>query len=273
MAARNAPGAQQNAARRAYRVNDVARLTGVSVRALHHYDELGLLVPRARTRAGYRLYDDDDLLRLQQILIGRALGLSLEDIRRSLDDPGFDRRRALVGQRALLRQRAEETAAMLRAVERAIALIDQTTHHQEDATMAHDVSDLFEGFDPARYDAEAKARWGKTEAYAESSRRTARYTREDWARFAADQKAIFVGFADALAAGQAPDSPAALALAERHRLLIDRWFYPCDHATHRGLADMYEADERFAQNIDAHGAGLTPFVSEAVRQNAARHGA
>jgi MerR family transcriptional regulator, thiopeptide resistance regulator len=272
MAAGGAPGAKQGVARRTYRVNDVARLAGVSVRALHHYDEIGLLAPSARSRAGYRLYDDDDLLRLQQISIGRALGLSLEDIRRSLDDPSFDRRRALVEQRALLRQRAEQTAGMLRAVERAIALIDQTRNEQEDATMATDMSELFEGFDPASYDAEVKARWGKTDAYAESRRRTARYTREDWARFAAEQKDIFAGFAAALAAGKAPDSPEALALAERHRLLIDRWFYPCSHAIHRGLADMYEADERFAQNIDAFGANLTPFVSEAVRQNAARHG-
>ena len=79
---------------RTYQVKEVVELAGVTVRALHHYDEIGLLVPKARTAGGYRLYDDDDLLRLQQILIGRELGLSLEEIRRSLDDPSFDRRRA-----------------------------------------------------------------------------------------------------------------------------------------------------------------------------------
>ena len=78
--------------RRHYQVKEVAELSGLSIRALHHYDAIGLLTPSLRTAAGYRVYDDDDLLRLQQILIGRELGLSLEDIRRSLDDPSFDRR-------------------------------------------------------------------------------------------------------------------------------------------------------------------------------------
>jgi DNA-binding transcriptional MerR regulator len=80
--------------RRAYQVKQAAELAGVSVRTLHHYDAIGLLVPSGRTEAGYRLYDDDDLLRLQQIQIGRELGLPLEEIRRSLDDPSFDRRQA-----------------------------------------------------------------------------------------------------------------------------------------------------------------------------------
>src|SRR5690606_1513284 len=97
------------------------RIAGVSVRTLHHYDTLGLLVPTRRSAAGYRLYDDDDLLRLQQILIGRELGLTLEAIRRSLDDPAFDRRRALLEQRKQLERRAEETAEMIRAVDRALA--------------------------------------------------------------------------------------------------------------------------------------------------------
>src|SRR5579862_7831259 len=98
--------------RRTYLVKDVAELTGVSVRALHHYDEIGLLVPRARTDSGYRLYDDEELLRLQQILVGRELGLTLEEIRQSLDDPRFDRQAALREQRRALEARAGRTAAM-----------------------------------------------------------------------------------------------------------------------------------------------------------------
>ena len=93
--------------RRTYQVKQVARLTGLTIRTLHHYDSIGLLAPSARSAAGYRLYDDDDLLRLQQILIGRELGLSLEAIRRSLDDPRFDRRQALLAQRTELAARAD----------------------------------------------------------------------------------------------------------------------------------------------------------------------
>src|SRR5689334_2048585 len=109
--------------KRTYKVKEVARIAGISVRALHHYDEIGLLVPSGRTGAGYRLYDQDDLLRLQQIVIGRELGMPLEEIRRSLDEPGFDRRAALEKQRAELAVRAERATAMLRAVDQALAAL------------------------------------------------------------------------------------------------------------------------------------------------------
>src|SRR4051812_45553638 len=102
--------------RHSYRVQELARLSGVSVRALHHYDEIGLLVPKQRSSKGYRLYDAEDVLRLQQILIGRELGLALKEIRRSLDDPAFDRKQALLEQRRRLRAQADKTQALLRAV-------------------------------------------------------------------------------------------------------------------------------------------------------------
>src|SRR5215207_2105881 len=104
---------------RTYRVADVARLTGASIRALHHYDAIGLLVPTGRTEAGYRLYTDADLLRLQQILIGRELGFSLEAIKRSLDDPRFDHGQALVEQRRRLEAKAHALGEMLRAIDAA----------------------------------------------------------------------------------------------------------------------------------------------------------
>src|SRR5262249_31479935 len=111
--------------RRTYQVKEVALLTGISIRTLHHYDEIKLLVPKTRTRAGYRLYNDDDLFRLQQILIGRELGLPLEEIRRSLDDPKFDRRKALMEQRSQLQKRVHETDAMIRAIDAALSAIDK----------------------------------------------------------------------------------------------------------------------------------------------------
>ena len=253
---------------RSYQVKEVAEIAGVSVRTLHHYDELGLLVPRGRTNAGYRLYDDDDLLRLQQILIGRELGLALEEIRRSLDDPKFDRKRALLTQREQLQLRAKQTDAMLRAVDAALALLD-TPNNSGDAM---DRKEIFNGFDPKQYEAEAEERWGHTDAYKESKKRTQRYSKEDWQRCGAEQAGVY---ADAFALkqdGKAPESAEAMDVAERHRLAIDRWFYPCGYAMHVGLADMYEQDGRFAENIDKHGPGLTPFLSAAIRANAKRHG-
>jgi len=249
--------------RRTYQVREVAALARVSVRALHHYDEIGLLVPRARTDAGYRLYDDDDLLRLQQIVIGRELGLPLEEIRRSLDDPRFDRAAALRAQRRQLEARAAETAAMLRAIDHALAALEKggTTMNGEQ---------LFEGFDPARHEEEAERRWGGTAAFVESRKRTARYTAADWKRHAAEQAAVYEAAAALLRAGAAPESDEAMAVAARHRALIDRWFYPCDAAMHVDLADLYEADARFAANIDKAAAGLTPFLAAAIRANARR---
>jgi DNA-binding transcriptional MerR regulator len=259
------------ARKRTYLVSDVSEMAKVSVRTLHHYDEIGLLVPRGRTDAGYRLYDDDDLLRLQQILLGRELGLSLEEIRHSLDDPSFDRRRALLAQRAELQARARETDAMLRAVDAALEHLDRgAAAPPEGETL--ELKQIFDGFDPSKYEVEAEQRWGNTDAFAESKRRTQRYTKDDWQRLAAEQAAVYDDAFRALAAGKSPADPDVTAVAERHRQTIDRWFYPCSHAMHRGLADMYEQDGRFAANIDKHGAGLTPFLAVAIRENAKNHG-
>src|SRR5262245_26026 len=250
----------------AYQVKDVARIARVSVRTLHHYDATGLLVPTGRTAAGYRLYTDSDLLRLQQILIGRELGLPLEEIRRSLDDPRFDRQAALLDQRERLRERAQQAEAMIRAIDVALSEFDDRR-----TKGALNMEDLFEGFDPSRYEEEARRRWGTSEAFAESQERTGRYTPDDWKAVAAEQAAVYDAAYSALKAGKSPSDSTVMDVAERHRLSIDRWFYPCSHQMHGGLASMYESDERFRQSIDKHGEGLTSFLAEAIRANAERH--
>ena len=251
---------------RTYQVKDVAQLAGVSVRTLHHYDSIGLLVPEARTAAGYRLYTDADLFRLQQILIGRELGLPLEEIRRALDDPRFDRKTALLDQRERLIARVRQSEAMIRAIDAALAGLNGD---QKDAEMK--MEDLFEGFDPSRYEDEVRQRWGTSEAFRESEKRTRRYTPDDWKALKAEQAAVYDDAHSALQAGQRPSDEAVMEIAERHRLSIDRWFYPCSHSLHCGLASMYESDDRFRQTIDRHGQGLTSFLAEAIRANAARH--
>jgi MerR family transcriptional regulator, thiopeptide resistance regulator len=240
----------------------MARIGGVSVRALHHYDQLGLLVPKRRSEAGYRVYDDEDLLRLQQILLGRELGLPLEEIRRSLDDPGFDPRRSLTAQRHALVARADRTQAMLRAVDAALALLDDP----QGGIM--DIKQIFDGFDPAEHEAEVQARWGETDAYRESTKRAKRYGAAEWQQIRDEQSAIYADAAAAMHAGILADAAAAITIAERHRNAISRWFYPCSKAMHANLADLWEADARFAASIDEHAAGLTPYLAAAVRANA-----
>jgi len=250
--------------RRHYQVKEVAQLSGVSIRALHHYDAIGLLVPSLRTAAGYRLYSEDDLLRLQQILIGRELGLSLEDIRRSLDDPAFDRRKALLAQRAALAARADRAADMIRSIDAAL------TATEEKHMAKVDMKKIFDGFDPDRYEDEVKQRWGETDAYKISAQRTKSYSEADWQKLKAEQAAIYADAFAALRGGVSADDARAMDVAERHRLSIDRWFYPCSTTMHCGLADLWEADRRFADNIDKHGPGLTEYLAAAVRANAKR---
>ena len=121
------------------------------------------------------------------------------------------------------------------------------------------------------YEEEARQRWGDTDAYRESARRTKQYGKEQWAVIKAEVEGIEAGMARLLAAGEAPDGDAAVALAEEARKHIDRWFYPCSHTMHMGLADMYTADPRFAAHYDDRAPGLAAFVAEAIRANARRH--
>ena len=201
----------------------------------------------------------------RSILIGRELGLSLEAIRRSLDDPAFDRRQALLSQRAALAARAERAADMIRAIEAALNAIEETDMSNVD------FKKIFDGFDPAQYESEVIERWG-ADAYERTAQRTKSYSEADWRRYKDEQAAIY---ADALAArkeGVQANETRAMDVAERHRLSIDRWFYPCSPQMHRGLADLWETDRRFADNIDKQGgaAGLTEYLAAAVRANADR---
>lgn len=250
---------------RQYRVSEVARLTGVTVRALHHYDEIGLLTPSRRSTKGYRLYIDDDLLRLQQIVIGRALGMSLEHIRRMLDDPEFELRDALRRQRALLVERFEQTETMIRSIDAALAALEPPRGAQ-----MMDAKPMFEGFDPAQYEDEARQRWGSTSAWAESQRRTSKYGPDDWAKINAEAEAIVVALAERMRSGVSAEADLAVELAERHRLHIDRWFYPCDVAMHANLAELYVNDPRFAAHFDRHGEGVASYLARAIRANAGR---
>ena len=248
--------------KRTYKVKDVARITGVSIRTLHYYDEIKLLTPGGRTEAGYRLYNDDDLLRLQQVLIGRSLGLPLEEIRQWLDDPGFDYAKCLRKQRTLLIERLTETNDM-------IAAIDRTLQALADAPHDVDFEAIFDGFDPDDYEEEAYARWGESEAYARSAQRTKDYGESEWAAIRDELDDILSDAAAAMSADTPVDGREALDIAERHRLHICRWFYDLPPHAHVGLAGMWENDQRFRRNIDKHGEGLTRWLAAAVRAAAA----
>ena len=246
-------------------VGNTAALAGVTVRTLHHYDRIGLLSPSERTAAGYRRYTPSDLDRLHQVLVYRELGFPLEEIATLLDDPDADPVAHLRRQLALLRDRLERTQAMVAAVEK----------EMEARTMGISLTpeERFEVFgdnDPSQYDTEVEERWGKTDAYAESRRKTSSYTKDDWLRIKAEGADVERRFAEALRSGVAADSEQAMDVAEEHRQHISRWFYDCPPEMHAGLGRMYVEDERFTAHYEEIAPGLAQYVSTAVQANAGR---
>jgi DNA-binding transcriptional MerR regulator len=247
-------------------VGQVARFAGVTVRTLHHYDEIGLLVPGERTPAGHRKYTEGDLDRLQQILFYRELGFPLEEITVLLDDPDADPQEHLRRQHDVLTARIDRLREMAAAVE----------HTMEARKMGINLSpeerfEVFGDFDPDTYEEEAGRRWGGSEAYRESRRRTSRYTKEDWQRVKSATDDLNARFTTLMESGAAPDSEAAMDLAEEHREQIGEHFYDCTYEIHTGLAEMYVADERFTRNIDAVRPGYAAYLRKAILANAARH--
>jgi DNA-binding transcriptional MerR regulator len=248
---------------RAYTVGELADLGRVSIRTLHHYDAVGLLAPSGRTGAGYRLYGREELERLQQILLYRELDFSLDAITRIMLDPTFDRRAALVAQREQLAARAGRMQAILAAIDAALDALKRG-EPMNDAEMF----EVFGDFDPKQYQAEVEERWGDTDPYKESARRAARYTKDDWKQIKAEGDAVARELGDRLAAGAYLGDADVQALVERHRLQIDRWFYPCSIEMQVNLGDMYVADPRFSTTYDRYQPGLARFLRDAIRVRA-----
>jgi len=246
-------------------VGEVARIAGLTIRTLHHYDAVGLLRPVERSGAGYRLYGHADLERLQEVLFFRELGFGLARIKDILSRPDYDRVSALLGQREMLTARADRLRAMIEAID--VALEARRTGM---ALSRQEMLEVFGGFDPTEYAEEAEARWGGSDPYVESARRTKSYTKADWSNIKAEADEIGQAFVELMTAGVAADSPAAMEVAERHRAHITRWFYDCSSEIHAGLGRMYIADPRFTRNIDKAGEGLAAYMSGAITANAAR---
>ncbi len=246
-----------------YTVGRVAEIAGVTVRTLHHYDEIGLLTPGDRTNAGYRRYDDADLERLQQILLYRELGFTLEEIATILDDPDVEARAHLRRQHGLLRDRIARLQEMVAAVEYMLEAQKMGINLTPEEKF-----EVFGNFDPDAYADEVEERWGGTDAYAESARRAARYTKDDWLRIQRESGELMARWLAAFDAGTPADSQAAMDLAEEHRQQITKFFYDCTFEIHVGLAEMYIADPRFTKFYDDQRPGLAQYVHDAVMANA-----
>ncbi|TDC82055.1 MerR family transcriptional regulator [Nonomuraea deserti] len=248
-----------------FSVGQVARLAGITVRTLHHYDEIGLLTPGERTHAGYRRYTDADLVRLQQILLYRELDFGLDEIAVILDAPHTDELTHLRRQHELLTRKAERLHEVIAAVERSMQARTLNI-----ALTPQDRFEVFGDFRPEDHEPEVQRRWGDTEAYAESRRRVASYTKADWLELKAEAAAITDDLVAACKAGLPADGDHAMDLAERHRGHINRWFYTCTHELHQCIGDLYVDDPRFRATFDELVPGLAAYVNQAIRANVRR---
>ena len=229
-------------------VHEVSQISGVSVRTLHHYDAIGLLRPTAVTEAGYRLYDDTALARLQSILLFRELAFPLKEIKRIMDDPQFDQATALEQQIRLLELQQERLSR----------LIDLARE-----TMKTGVTHMdFTAFDNSKleqYAAEVKERWGNTAAYQESAQRPAAEQKDA----AAGLMAQFARMGR-LRTGDPAGQEAQDAVRELQQF-ITKHFYTCTPEILAGLGQMYTADDRFRASIDAAGGeGTADFAGKAI---------
>jgi MerR family transcriptional regulator, thiopeptide resistance regulator len=248
-----------------YTVGEAARLAHVSVRTLHHYEEVGLLCPSRRSEAGYRLYTLEDLETLQQVLFYKELGFSLDDIRELMSDPAFDRREALLVQRELIAEQTLRLEALLDLIDRTIDATDGGVRMTKE-----EMFEVFGDFDPSEHENEARERWGDSDAYKESARRAARYTKQDWQRFKDESEEINAAVVELMDAGAPADDPRVMDALERARMQIDTWFYPCSREMHAGLGRMYIADPRFTATYEKIRPGLAQYMCDAILANAER---
>jgi len=235
-------------------IGSLSKLSGVSIRALHHYDQIGLLQPSEVAESGYRYYDDAAVERLWQILFYRELDFPLAEIGEILSSPSFDRNRALTEHLNLLTQKRARLDRLIELVSNAM----KGEQHIE-----------FKPFDTSEIDAlreqyaeEAKARWGNTDAYRESTKRAAKWTEADKKRMEAESGEIFSGFAALV--GTDPADARVKALVTRWKAFISESYYDCTDEILAGLGQMYVADERFMKNIDKFGAGTAKLMSDAI---------
>ena len=232
-------------------IKEFADFTGVSVRTLHYYDEIGLLPPAFVDKAtGYRFYDENSLLRMQEILFYRALDFSLNSISKILSSPDYNKNKALKEQKHLLTLKKER-------LERLISAIDG-------AMKGENIMNAFDNSEFEKYKDEARDKWGKTNAYKEHAERTKNYSKQKWNDLAEGMDNIMAEFSVCMKNGDAPDSIEAQHLVKTLQKHITENYYLCTNEILSGLGQMYTADERFKNNIDKHADGTAAFISDAI---------
>ena len=237
------------------RISEVAKLTGITVRTLHYYDEIGLLKPSEITEAGYRLYSREDLEILQQILFFRELDFPLSQIKEIMNNPNYDKEEALKKQKELLLQQRQRIEGLIKLIEKRIEG-DNNMSFKE-----FDMNEIEEN--KKKYAKEVKERWGTSKAYEESEKKTSSYNKEKWGDINQETSEIFKGFAELR--NSDPGSEEVQELVRRWQKYITDNFYTCTNEILSGLGLMYVEDERFKENLDKNGEGTAKLMAEAIK--------
>lgn len=237
------------------RISEVAKLTGITVRTLHYYDEVGLLKPSEITEAGYRLYSREDLEILQQILFFRELDFPLSQIKEIMNNPNYDKEEALKKQKELLIQQRQRIEGLIKLIEKRIEG-DNNMSFKE-----FDMNEIEEN--KKKYAKEVKERWGTSKAYEESEKKTSSYNKEKWGDINQETSEIFKGFAELR--NSDPGSEEVQELVRRWQKYITDNFYTCTNEILSGLGLMYVEDERFKENLDKNGEGTAKLMEEAIK--------
>ena len=237
------------------RISEVAKLTGITVRTLHYYEEIGLLKPSEITEAGYRLYSREDLEILQQILFFRELDFPLSQIKEIMNNPNYDKEEALKKQKELLIQQRQRIEGLIKLIEKRIEG-DNNMSFKE-----FDMNEIEEN--KKKYAKEVKERWGTSKAYEESEKKTSSYNKEKWGDINQETSEIFKGFAELR--NSDPGSEEVQELVRRWQKYITDNFYTCTNEILSGLGLMYVEDERFKENLDKNGEGTAKLMAEAIK--------
>lgn len=236
-------------------VKELAGISGVSVRTLHHYDEIGLLKPRTRSDAGYRLYGKDEYLRLQQILFYRELGVTLKEIGIIIDAPEFDRIRALQQHRKSLLERRDSMNVLLLTLDKTLELLEDESMLKEE--------ELYEGFtgeEISEIKKEVREKYDPV-LVAESERRVRKMSRDDW--ILVKEEGDRIARELVVLMNLDPASTEVQNIIARHHRWIEN-FYDCSMEIYRGLASLYTEDIRFRAFYENYADGLPEFLKEAM---------
>lgn len=236
-------------------VNEVSKISGVSVRTLHYYDHIQLLCPAELTESGYRLYDHHDLLKLEQILFLKEMGFELKKIKEILEDPHYDTDKVLRKQRDILRLKEERIQAIIKLIDEKLEGVETMDFKAFDMKEIERAQEEFKE--------EVEERWGGSLAYEESMKKTKAYKKEDWQKVMGSMDDIFKALAARI--GEDVASEPVQTLVEAWREYLTKYFYDCTPEILNGLGDMYVMDERFTKNMDKYGEGFAKYMNEAIK--------